>query len=72
MDELKKYISYLLFNFITGLAAGILCGFIMFTVLISYHIEEYHKKINILESIIEDKDIQLDRLEQERIQNKGI
>lgn len=50
--------------FCTGLLIGGLTGIILLNSFISYRIDEYHKRIETLESEIEEKNIQLKKLEE--------
>ena len=56
---------------ITGIISGMLIGMISFNALIGYRIDKYHHQIKYLNSVIEDKDIRLEKLEQS-INNKFI
>lgn len=51
------------FCFIAGLMIGIILGISVFSMLISYRIDKYHKEIAYLETTIEDKDDRLLKLE---------
>ncbi|WMM25182.1 hypothetical protein RBU61_00560 [Tissierella sp. MB52-C2] len=48
----------------TGFISGVLMGIAVFTTLVSYRIDEYHKTIIYLENTIEDRDAKLEKLEQ--------
>lgn len=62
MDRVKKSKIFLI-CFISGMLAGLLIGISVFNILISYRIDMYFNKIAYLESIIEDKDLRLEKLE---------
>lgn len=68
MDGMNKGIKFLV-TLVTGMVTGTMIGIIVISMLISYRIEQYHERINYLESIIEDKDTRLKKLE-ESINNK--
>jgi hypothetical protein len=61
MDKIIKG-GFFLF-FCTGLAIGGIFGILVLNSFISYRIDQYHQKINTLESQIEDKDLRLEKLE---------
>ncbi|SHK43487.1 hypothetical protein [Tepidibacter formicigenes] len=69
MDILKsskfKYILFLL----TGIISGYILGVISINTLISYRIDRYYEEITYLNTIIEEKDVRLQKLE-EAINNK--
>lgn len=62
MGKVKKDGYFILFT--TGILIGGIIGILAFSCLISYRIDEYHQKINTLESVIEDKDTRLKKLEE--------
>jgi hypothetical protein len=55
--------AYFLF-FSTGFIIGGLTGILILNCLISYRIDQYHQRIQTLESTIEDKDLRLGKLEE--------
>ncbi|SHG94895.1 hypothetical protein [Tepidibacter thalassicus] len=71
MDILKepkfKYILFLL----TGIIIGYILGITSINMLISYRIDKYYEEITYLNTIIEDKNIKLQKLE-EAINNKKV
>jgi septal ring factor EnvC (AmiA/AmiB activator) len=69
MDKVKKE-GYFLF-FCTGLLLGGILGIISYNTFISYRIDQYHQKIKTLESVIADKDVRLEKLE-EAINNRRL
>ncbi|OPJ57244.1 hypothetical protein [Alkalithermobacter paradoxus] len=60
-----KYIIFLL----TGTVLGYILGVISINTLISYRIDKYHEEITYLNTVIEDKDTKLNKLE-EAINNR--
>jgi hypothetical protein len=61
MDRIKR--EGLFFCFCTGLLLGGLIGILIFNTLVSYRINQYHQIIQNMQSMIEDKDIRLKKLE---------
>ncbi len=49
--------------FVTGLAIGLILGIALFTVFVSNKIDHYLQQISLLESVIKEKNIQLEKLE---------
>lgn len=62
MDEMNEKNNYFLF-FICGLIIGSLVAITTINILVSYRIEQYHKEILYLNSVIEDKEARLKKLE---------
>jgi hypothetical protein len=63
MGQVKKKAFGFIVCFFTGLLIGSLIGTVIFTVLVSHRMDEHYKKIASLESIIQDKDAKLEKLE---------
>lgn len=59
----KLRVKYSL-TFITGIIAGVLIGITVLTSLISYRIDNYYQEVRKLQTIIEEKDIKLKKLDQ--------
>lgn len=57
---------------ITGIISGILIGMISINALIGYRVDQYHYQIKYLNSIIDDKDVKLKKLEETINKNKFI
>ncbi len=57
---------------ITGIICGFVAGIVALDILVSYRLEQYLKEIKYLESVIEDKDIKLKKLEESINKNKFI
>lgn len=56
----------------TGFLVGMMLGLLMLSFLISYRIDEYQQRITYLETIIEEKDIRLIKLEESINQTKVV
>ncbi len=67
MNKENKYF----FSFCVGLVIGGTIGIVFFSLFISYRIENYHKKINYLNNIIEDQQVRLEGLENKLKQEKA-
>jgi uncharacterized circularly permuted ATP-grasp superfamily protein len=63
MDRVKRTYKYLLTLF-TGMICGTALGVMVITSLISYRIDQYHEKINYLETVILEKNAKLEKLEE--------
>ncbi|ACA46020.1 hypothetical protein FDC22_14105 [Clostridium botulinum] len=68
MNKENKYF----FSFCVGLVIGGAVGIIFFSLFISYRIENYHRKITYLNSIIEDQQVRLEGLENKLSKKKLI
>ncbi|KNF07512.1 hypothetical protein CLPU_15c00060 [Gottschalkia purinilytica] len=64
MDRIKKTSFKLFFSITTGIIVGILLGVSISSALVSYRIDQYIRNIQYLESVIEDKEIRLKKLEE--------
>lgn len=63
MGEIKKRHSFLIV-FFTGVIVGSLFGVLALNALISYRLDMYHKRIKYLETVIDEKNIKLEKLEE--------
>ncbi len=57
---------------LTGILTGFLAGASCISAVVSYRIDNYLQKINYLESVIEDRNVQLERLEESINKNKFV
>lgn len=62
MENIKNRRKYI-FLFLVGILTGILLGILIFNILISYRIEQYHREIEYLNSIIEEQEVRLENFE---------
>ncbi len=69
---MKKRIEGRFIFFASGFIIGMMLGLLMLTFLVSYRMDEYLQRIDYLETIIEDKDIRLQKLEESINQTKVI
>lgn len=63
MGKLSRRTTAYFLILITGLIAGILIGSIGISMIVSYRMDNYHKRIVSLENIIEDKEAKMEKLE---------
>lgn len=63
MGKIRRNTFDFFICFTTGLLIGILIGTTIFTILISYRMDEHYKRIATLENIIQEKDTKLEKLE---------
>lgn len=64
MGQLKKTSFRYFFCFAVGVITGIIIGTAALSIIVSYRIDTYHKKITHLETDIQDKNARLEKLEQ--------
>ncbi|MTI48842.1 hypothetical protein [Sporosalibacterium faouarense] len=69
MDRLTRNVLKYITTLTLGILIGMVIGSISFSIFISYRIDEYLKEITYLNTIIEDKDVRLKKLE-ESINNR--
>lgn len=63
MGQLKKHRFKYGLCFVTGFVLGVLIGVSALCILVSYRMDMFYQRITYLESIIQDKDAQLEHLE---------
>ncbi|MDK2800301.1 MAG: hypothetical protein PWP27_698 [Clostridiales bacterium] len=64
MDEIKKSKLKFILCLLTGMVIGVLIGITGLNALVSYRIDQYHKKIRSLETVIEDNNVRLKKFEE--------
>lgn len=64
MGQLKKGALKFIICFITGLITGALIGIAVLSIIVSYRIDTHYKQISYLENTIQEKNTQLEKLEQ--------
>lgn len=63
MVKIRKGMFGFFLCFLTGTISGLLLGVSGLSVLLSYRIDEYHKRMTQLETIIEEKNVRLEKFE---------
>ena len=65
IDRVKRtqQLAYVIFSG-TGFVLGILAGIISMNLIVSYKIDEFHKQIHHLESIVDNREVRLKKLEE--------
>lgn len=60
------------FTLILGILIGMIIGSIIITIFVSYRIDKYYQKINIYYTLLQEKDFQLEKLNESLNKNKYI
>ena len=70
MDKVRKFKGIICF--IAGILTGIVAGTTGLNVLVSYRLDTYYQKVRYLQAMVEDKSLQLEKLEESIIKRKFI
>ena len=63
MEQVKKINLNIVSCFVVGVITGVLVGISVFSIIISYRMDMFYEKIAYLENTIENKNVQLEKLE---------